>query len=86
MAFELPDLPPAGRADDIQVIPRGTMMYYKGYPFELIEDVQAKSGVSIYRVDQIKDYLHNVAEINRMKFAAMEAEAVEDNSERPPDP
>ena len=73
------NLPPLGRADDIQVIPRGTMMYYKGFPFELIEDVRAKSSQSIYRVDQIKAELSRVAEENRMRFEAADDE---DNDER----
>ena len=30
-----------GRADDIQVIHKGTILHYKGFPFELIEDIRA---------------------------------------------
>ncbi len=39
---------PTGQPDDIQIIPKGKMMYYKlGIPFEILEDVPTHSSMSI---------------------------------------
>ena len=43
-----------GLATDVQTIPKGTMMYYRGYPFQIMEDVLAQSSISIARADDIE--------------------------------
>lgn len=63
-------LPPLGQATDIQVIPRGTILHYRGVPFELVEDVRAMSGLSIARVDAVKTEFTRCVQENQSLLAA----------------
>lgn len=59
-----------GKADDIQLIPKGTVVHYRGFPFELIEDTPARGGTGIARADSMLKELHRCAERNRAKLEA----------------
>jgi len=63
-------LPPLGQPDEIQVIPRGTILRYKGFSYELIEDVRAKGSASIARADATIEAMHQRIMLNNMIIAA----------------
>lgn len=78
------NLPPLGQATDIQVIPRGTILHYRGIPFELIEDVRAMSGMSIARVDAARAELTRCAQENATRWAAEAMMADRDTESQSP--
>ncbi len=78
------NLPPLGQATDIQVIPRGTILHYRGIPFELIEDVRAMSGMSIARVDAARAEFTRCVQENQSKIAAEAVMAALDTESQSP--